>query len=86
LQPSITSLVSKRAAGGQGAAMGQNQSFQSLGRAVGPLWAGFAYDIQGTLAFWTGALVQLIAFVYSLKMLGQEQTQPPASKIAVGKQ
>jgi MFS transporter, DHA1 family, multidrug resistance protein len=36
LQPSVTSLVSKRARGGQGAAMGLNNSYQSLGRATGP--------------------------------------------------
>ena len=44
LQPSVTSLISKRAVAGQGATMGLNQSFQSLGRATGPLWAGFAFD------------------------------------------
>ena len=69
LQPSVTSLVSKRARGGQGAAMGLNNSFQSLGRGAGPLWAGFAYDIYTTLSFWTGAFIQLIALVYSLKVL-----------------
>lgn len=72
LQPSVTALVSKRAKGGQGAAMGLNNSFQSLGRATGPLWAGFAYDIYATLSFWTGALIQLIALVYSLKVLQED--------------
>lgn len=69
LQPSVTALISKRAKGGQGAVMGLNNSFQSLGRGVGPLWAGFAYDIYSTLSFWTGALIQGIALAYSLKML-----------------
>jgi len=69
LQPSVTALVSKRAAGGQGAAMGLNNSFQSLGRAIGPLWAGVAYDFYATLSFWTGALVQLVALVYSMNVL-----------------
>jgi DHA1 family multidrug resistance protein-like MFS transporter len=70
LQPSVTSLISKRAAPGQqGSAMGLNNSFQSLGRAMGPLWAGFAFDIYDTLSFWTGALIQLIAFAFSLRML-----------------
>jgi hypothetical protein len=57
LQPSVTSLISQRAVTGQGATMGLNQSFQSLGRATGPLWAGFAFDLQASLAFWTGALI-----------------------------
>lgn len=67
LQPSVTSLISKRATAGQGSAMGVNQSFQSLGRGVGPLWAGVAFDIHSTLAFWTGALVQALALVYALR-------------------
>jgi DHA1 family multidrug resistance protein-like MFS transporter len=71
LQPSVTSLISQRTLPEQqGAAMGSNNAFQSLGRAVGPLWAGFAYDLTPTLSFWTGALFQLIAFVYALRMLG----------------
>jgi len=72
LQPSVTALVSKRARGGQGAAMGMNNSFQSLGRATGPLWAGLAYDIYDTLSFWTGALIQLIALIYSIKVLQED--------------
>lgn len=73
LQPSVTALVSKRAKGGQGAAMGLNNSFQSLGRATGPLWAGVAYDIYATLSFWSGAFIQIIALLYSLKVLRNEK-------------
>ena len=70
LAPSVTSLISKRTCDGQGAAMGMNNSFQALGRGIGPLWAGFAYDMTATLSFWTGALVQAIAFVYAFKVFG----------------
>ncbi|HPH94464.1 MAG TPA: MFS transporter [Anaerolineaceae bacterium] len=80
LQPSITAMVSKRAQGGQGAAMGLNNSFQSLGRATGPLWAGFAYDIYATLSFWTGALIQLVALIYSLRVLGEVAGSVPEEK------
>jgi MFS transporter, DHA1 family, multidrug resistance protein len=73
LQPSVTALISRRTQSGQGAAMGLNNSFQSLGRGVGPLWAGFAYDIYSTLSFWTGALIQLIAFVFALRLLPSEE-------------
>lgn len=72
LQPSVTALISRRAQIGQGAVMGLNNSFQSLGRAVGPLWAGFAFDQYSTLSFWTGALIQLIAFVVSTRMLSRD--------------
>lgn len=67
LAPSVTSLISKRAQSGQGAAMGMNNSFQALGRGIGPLWAGFAYDMSTTLSFWSGALVQLIALLFTIK-------------------
>jgi DHA1 family multidrug resistance protein-like MFS transporter len=71
LQPSVTSLISQRSRPeNQGAAMGSNNAFQSLGRSIGPLWAGFAYDLTPTLSFWTGALFQLFAFIYALRMLG----------------
>jgi DHA1 family multidrug resistance protein-like MFS transporter len=79
LQPSVTALISRRAQTGQGAVMGLNNSFQSLGRAVGPLWAGFAFDMYSTLSFWTGALIQLIALVVSTRMLSRDPTPAAAS-------
>jgi len=82
LQPSVTALISKRALTGQGETMGLNQSFQSLGRAVGPLWAGFAFDLTASLAFWTGSLIQLIALLASLRML--PRLGPVAAPVAAG--
>jgi hypothetical protein len=35
------------------------------------LWAGFAFDITPTLSFWTGALIQAIAFAFSLRILAR---------------
>ena len=79
LTPSVTSLISQRSKPEQqGEAMGINNSFQSLGRSVGPLWAGFAFDLYPTLSFWTGALLQMAAFVFSLRMLGREELRPTA--------
>ena len=79
LQPSVTSLISRRAdPRQQGAAMGLNNSFQSLGRGIGPLWAGVAFDIHPTLSFWTGALIQFIAFSVSLKVLKRAPQEPAA--------
>ena len=71
LQPSVTALISRRTRDGQGSAMGLNNSFQSLGRGVGPLWAGFAYDVHDTFSFWTGALIQFIALIYAFRSLGE---------------
>lgn len=78
LQPSVTALISRRTQGGQGAAMGLNNSFQSLGRVFGPIWAGTAYDIQNTLSFWTGALIQLAALFYSFRVLKGEPAEAAA--------
>lgn len=67
LQPSVTSLISQSSnRDEQGAVMGLNNSFQSLGRAAGPLWAGMAFDIYPTLSFWSGAIVQMVAFLFGL--------------------
>ncbi len=81
LQPSVTALISRRALEGQGAAMGLNNSFQALGRATGPLWAGFAFDLNSTLSFWTGALVQLIALFFAMRRLPALQTTPAPDKV-----
>ncbi len=81
LAPSVTSLISKRTRDGQGAAMGMNNSFQALGRGIGPLWAGFAYDMTATLSFWTGALVQAIALVYAFKVFGSSFNTVPVESV-----
>ena len=63
--------------------MGLNNSFQALGRATGPLWAGFAFDLNSTLSFWTGALVQLIALFFAMRRLPALQTTPAPDKVQV---
>jgi MFS transporter, DHA1 family, multidrug resistance protein len=67
LRPAIHSLTSQRATVGQGAAMGLSNSFVSLGRVVGPLWAGFAFDLHTSLPYLSGAVILLLIFVLSLK-------------------
>jgi len=66
LRPSITSLTSKKALGGQGEAMGLSNAFQSLGRVVGPLWAGSLFDIHITLPYISAAVIMMGVFVYSI--------------------
>jgi DHA1 family multidrug resistance protein-like MFS transporter len=66
LRPAVSSLISKRAQTGQGAAMGLNNAYMSLGRVVGPLWAGVVLDKNINFPFMTGALVMLISFAASL--------------------
>jgi MFS transporter, DHA1 family, multidrug resistance protein len=61
LRPVVSSLTSKRATMGQGAAMGLNNAFMSLGRVAGPVWAGAAFDMYFDLPYFSGAVVMLIA-------------------------
>jgi DHA1 family multidrug resistance protein-like MFS transporter len=81
LQPSVTALISKRSQSGQGQLMGLNNSFQSLGRGIGPLWAGFAYDLHDTFSFWSGAFIQLLALAWSLQALNRLPAPDPAKEI-----
>jgi DHA1 family multidrug resistance protein-like MFS transporter len=72
LRPAAFALVSKRAAGGQGAAMGLSNSFMSLGRIVGPVWAGFIFDVNVDYPYLSGSLIMFIGFLASLLWIRQE--------------
>lgn len=80
LTPAISSLTSKRAETQQGMAMGLSNSFMSLGRIAGPLWAGFALDLSLVLPFISGAVVMLIGFFISLIWLKQDEPSTAIQK------
>ncbi|NLN27469.1 MAG: MFS transporter [Firmicutes bacterium] len=63
-RPSATSLLSKRTELPQGITMGLQSSFDSLGRVIGPLWAGFAYDWEQSLPFITAAVAFALTWFY----------------------
>ena len=44
----------------------------SLGRIVGPLWGGFAFDLDINYPFWSGAAILLTGFGVSLVRLSSE--------------
>ncbi len=85
LRPGIAALVSMEAKGGQGTALGLANSFMSLGRIVGPLWAGIMFDIQISLPYMSGAVIFLFLFLISFRWLrtptqshvGQHAPQQP---------
>lgn len=88
LRPAVTSMTSQRASSGQGLAMGLNNSFMSLGRIVGPVWAGFVFDVRINLPYISGAAIMAIGFVVSLLWLQdtaalsgatQPMPQPPVN-------
>ncbi len=69
LRPAVSSLMSRRAATGQGVAMGLNNAFMSLGRIIGPTWAGFLFDASINLPYLSGAVIMLVGFAISLVWL-----------------
>ena len=73
LIPTVTSLTSKRAESMQGMAMGLSNSFMSLGRIVGPLWAGFVYDINLIFPYISGAVIMVVGFLVSLLWLKEDK-------------
>jgi DHA1 family multidrug resistance protein-like MFS transporter len=81
LRPSLSSLISKMAREGQGLAMGLTNSFMSLGRVVGPLWAGFLFDINIHLPYLSGAMVMLAGFGLSLFYLLKHKHEVVAEDI-----
>jgi DHA1 family multidrug resistance protein-like MFS transporter len=66
LRPAVLSLTSKRSTIGQGAAMGLSNSFMSLGRIAGPIWAGYVFDVNYNYPYISGSAILLIGFIASL--------------------
>ncbi|HOU12228.1 MAG TPA: MFS transporter [Anaerolineae bacterium] len=76
LRTVIMSLTSKRTTLGQGTAMGLCNSFMNLGRVVGPIWAGFIFDVNVTYPYLSGAVIMAIGFVISLVWIAQPRSEP----------
>jgi len=71
LRPAAFALISERSAGSQGAAMGLSNSFMSLGRIAGPVWAGFVFDVNVNYPYLSGAAIMFIGFLLSLIWVSQ---------------
>ena len=76
--PALTSLVSKVAPESErGSLLGLATSVGSLARFLGPLMAGFLYDLAGAAgAFYGGALLMALALVISLRMRKHPLAEP----------
>ena len=84
IRPAISALISKRSAGGQGIAMGLNNAFMSLGRIIGPLWAGALFDIRISYPYLSAAVVLLLVFGMSLVWLRAEPKSLEKQAMPVG--
>jgi MFS transporter, DHA1 family, multidrug resistance protein len=76
LRPSIHSLTSKRTTAGQGASMGLSNSFVSLGRVAGPIYAGIVFDLNPNFPYLSGALILCAVFIMSLVWVREAQLIP----------
>jgi DHA1 family multidrug resistance protein-like MFS transporter len=74
--PSVASLISKQSPDSQGMAMGLNNAFMSLGRIVGPIWAGIALDFNLALPYLTGSMVMFAGFALSVLKLRPPRAHP----------
>jgi MFS transporter, DHA1 family, multidrug resistance protein len=82
LAPALLSLTSKCASLQQGVAMGLSNASMSLGRIVGPLAAGVAFDVNPNLPYISGAAIMLVGFVLSLVLIPASIPEMPGEQIA----
>ena len=61
--------------------MGLSNSFMSLGRIIGPIWAGLLFDANVNYPYLSGSVIMFIGFLISLvwvSQAGRETTSPGA--------
>jgi len=51
--------------------MGLGNSFINLGRIVGPIWAGFIFDVNWSYPYLSGAAIMLVGFLIGLRWVSQ---------------
>ncbi|MBI3998452.1 MAG: MFS transporter [Armatimonadetes bacterium] len=70
LRPSLVALNSRTTRLGYGTSLGMQTAFDSLGRTLGPLWAGAVYRIDMTAPFLAAAVIYLVAAAASVRLSG----------------
>lgn len=78
LRPASFALISKQSTAGQGTAMGLSNSFMSLGRIAGPIWAGFIFDVNVNYPYLSGSILMLAGFIASLALISAPKKYSPA--------
>lgn len=69
--PPLNAYISAFGGEHQGALMGMNGAFSSLGRVTGPLWGGYIYDRNIEYPFYSGAVTLAMGLLVSLLALGR---------------
>jgi DHA1 family multidrug resistance protein-like MFS transporter len=83
LRPAAFALISRRSTAGHGAAMGLSNSFMSLGRIAGPIWAGFIFDVHVDYPYLSGSLIMFIGFLASMVWITGER--PETVEVGAGR-
>lgn len=82
-RPSAASALSKVTTLPQGITMGVQSSFDSLGRVVGPLWAGYMYGVWQGAPFLSAATVSFLVMLY-MRAHTRSDASDPTSAIDPG--
>ena len=84
LRPAAFALISKRATGGQGVTVGLSNSFMSLGRIAGPIWAGSIFDVNINYPYLSDSAIMFIGFLINLVWVtqGRKETTSPGVQLA----
>lgn len=80
IRPSLAALNSRITTVGYGVSLGLQTSFDSLGRTLGPLWAGGLYKVAPMAPFVAAAVVYAVAVAATLRLpdeAGAGATPPP---------
>lgn len=65
----------------ESAAMGLSNSFVSLGRVIGPIWAGLVFDLDSRYPYLSGAAILLVVFFLSLVWMPKLRQGPAAGSL-----
>lgn len=78
--PALNASLSRLAGKRQGSLMGLNSAAASLGRVAGPVLAGFLYDQNLRLPFWSGAVTFLLGTLLAIAFRPRvPPSHPPSS-------
>lgn len=68
LRPTVSTLISNAAGDRQGYASGLNTTYTSLGNVIGPVFAGYLFDIHLNLPYILGAFILVASLVLTLQL------------------
>jgi MFS family permease len=78
-RPAILVALSRRTQLGQGLTMGLQSSFDSIGRVIGPMWAGWVFGVSLSMPYWTSAVAFALAAVLHITAM-RSSIRIPASE------